>query len=179
MSELKDGGPAFPAMKEAHAQEEISAAAYNARLIPGMSLRDYLAAKAISVVRPLYSVTSKPHKLDGEQLPPFSKIRADAIAREAYEVADAMIAEREKEVNPQLPPGLQEKPKFKEGDKVRVWVRDSTSSNCYHGEVGTVDLAVNEPIRGWCYRVSLNMGIAGKVDVFPENCLEAAGEGER
>lgn len=65
MSKTKTGGPAFPSQREHTAKE-------------GMSLRDYFAAKAmqglmVDVERP----------------------RGDYIAEMAYEVADAMLRERE------------------------------------------------------------------------------------
>ncbi|MEE9593108.1 MAG: hypothetical protein V3W28_05975 [Thermoplasmata archaeon] len=89
-----------------------------------MSLRAWLAGKAISVVRPVYEVTSNPNELDGEQLPPFSKIRADVIAREACEVADALIAELgQEEAEIQAPEG--KKFKFMVGDAVRILYGDN------------------------------------------------------
>ena len=73
---MKDGGPAFPrdTQLEIHLNEFQSAGS------PGMSLRDYFAGQALRELRmsdPAY---------DWQKL-----------ARRAYEYADAMLAEREKE----------------------------------------------------------------------------------
>jgi len=65
------GGPAFP----------IIIGAGRVRKDDGMSLRDYLAAKAMCYLVPLRAT----HKTAWEDL-----------AASAYEMADAMLAEREK-----------------------------------------------------------------------------------
>jgi hypothetical protein len=65
MSTPNDGGPAFP---------------YEQRSEPGMTLRDYFAAKAMQGI----SANST------------YDMRAEATAQWAYMQADAMIAEREK-----------------------------------------------------------------------------------
>lgn len=146
MNRPNDGGPAFPAMKEAHAQEEISAAAYNARLIPGMSLRAYLAAEAICL-------------FEGD-------VSTEFIARSCCNIADALIAELEKEV--EEPP----KPKFKEGDRVRVRLG---VHGRVAGMVGTVQGVLPRSGGQWKYRIEIPDGegvIRGK---YAENRLEPAG----
>jgi hypothetical protein len=79
-----DGGSAFPSAKtESRFVEELGR--YLDMLGPptgGMSLRDYFAAK---VVTGMSGGDHWPHRDDGPE-----------IARRAYRIADAMIAEREK-----------------------------------------------------------------------------------
>lgn len=69
-----DGGPAFPG----GATEE--SAPYNG----GMSLRDYIAAQALTGI---IAIAQRENFFD-----------AEAIAQDAYKVADAMLAERAKAV---------------------------------------------------------------------------------
>lgn len=71
-----NGGPAFPVEAHPHAE-------------PGMSLRDYFAAKIYPV---LIAAAAAGHirTLNGNQLCP------EEYARCAYEGADAMLAERVK-----------------------------------------------------------------------------------
>jgi len=81
MSEIPSrGGPAFPVAMpmDEKGQEVIHWA--------GMSLRDYFAGKALPMA--LSCTSSEINK--GESVP-------QMFARKAYEVADAMLAEREKE----------------------------------------------------------------------------------
>jgi hypothetical protein len=84
MSEKNDGGPAFPMRSEPHytpdSKWEIEQ--------KGMSLRDYLAAAALDplIYHELYSGTWK-------HICPSSLNR---IAADAYQLADAMIAARDK-----------------------------------------------------------------------------------
>lgn len=69
-----DGGPAFPVQSDGC-------------LVPagGMSLRDWFAGQAIMLFSEVWANLNSPHD-------------AEAVARRSYEVADAMIAEREKQV---------------------------------------------------------------------------------
>jgi hypothetical protein len=69
MSEIKDGGPAFPVPYHPEQQWENPA---------GMSLRDYFAAKAMQGMILLRSYSGT----------------ADQMAGEAYVMADAMLAAR-------------------------------------------------------------------------------------
>ena len=73
MSEkIKTGGPAFPCHPEIIPHKE--------RAFAGMTLRDYFAAKAMQgLLTAEYASTYRP----------------DAWAKEAYEIADAMIKARE------------------------------------------------------------------------------------
>lgn len=100
MSKPKDGGPAFPTSRMEDVPLVKGGKGHSVVNLDveysGLSIRDYFAAKAINVIRPVYEVTSEPPKPNDPQLPPISKIRAGVIAREAYEVADAMLAERER-----------------------------------------------------------------------------------
>jgi hypothetical protein len=78
MSEqIKDGGPAFPAEGPSPGQFEN----------PGMTLRDYFAAKALAVV---YRKPEDASKLSHEHSVRWAAIRA-------YEMADVMLAAREVE----------------------------------------------------------------------------------
>lgn len=71
MTQRKDGGPAFPV------RGVMYDGALGGQLAHGASLRDYFAAKAMQSICP--------------------NIEDDArVARMAYELADAMLAEREK-----------------------------------------------------------------------------------
>lgn len=73
-----NGGPAFPTGEVRSTQSKY-------RMLPGMSLRDYFAAKAIKFI------------LDGEALDdmPLDAV-PDVVASCAYAIADAMLAERAK-----------------------------------------------------------------------------------
>ena len=92
VAEMKDGGPAFPHMAKAHYQgmggliaEQITEG--------GMSLRDYFAAKALSGLIP----TMFHYNFEEEEgIANAAKARFPFAAQAAYELADAMLAEREK-----------------------------------------------------------------------------------
>lgn len=75
-----DGGPVFPALPE-HG--------LNSRM-PGMSLRDYFAARAMQSFM-AWALEQRP--FDGYETA--SKC-CEAYAKHAYAIADAMLAEREK-----------------------------------------------------------------------------------
>jgi hypothetical protein len=72
MAERENGGPAFPRLGEGFGNERYEA--------PGMSLRDYFAAKAMQAVF-AQNWTSDDH--------------TDS-ARRAYAMADAMVEQRKK-----------------------------------------------------------------------------------
>ena len=71
---MKDGGPAFPAVP-------------NPDFYRGMSLRDYFAAQAMIGLGKRYA------GIEGSDASAY-------VAQEAYKIADAMIAEREKSTAP-------------------------------------------------------------------------------
>jgi hypothetical protein len=73
MSKFKDGGPAFPVLRDAVAQNDAWG---------GMTLRDYLAAKAMQ------AVVLKQNELHDIQA------MYDRLALHAYKVADAMLKAR-------------------------------------------------------------------------------------
>lgn len=77
----ENGGPAFP-VADPMLQEPANVAEMK-RLANGMTLRDYLAAKAMQGLI----------EYSGQNLPPKTPDRLSAMA---YEYADAMIAERAK-----------------------------------------------------------------------------------
>lgn len=72
MSKCNDGGPAFPTGEYEKGTD---------RLIGGMTLRDYFAAKALQA---LVQIAPDPDE----------KLKQEAIARWSYQIADAMLAER-------------------------------------------------------------------------------------
>lgn len=84
---IKDGGPAFPSECDAYqiGIEEAKRVPFTGTH-PGMSLRDYFAAKAMQA-------------MVGEYLAK-GPLNIAETADEAYAFADAMLAEREK---PRLP----------------------------------------------------------------------------
>lgn len=73
MSTPKDGGPAFPAAPNPYKTQDCGSI--------GMSLRDYFAAKALPGIQASWEDTEENYKM---------------VALEAYKIADAMLAEREK-----------------------------------------------------------------------------------
>lgn len=79
MGEIKDGGPAFP--------QQLSFSPVPGCMIessiPGMSLRDYFAAKVVVGIMRTCDET------------PGTAVSRDDIAMEAYRMADAMIKARE------------------------------------------------------------------------------------
>ncbi len=80
-----DGGPAFPA-----SVAEIQGIATHSGefALAGMSLRDYFAAKAMTALIDVESTADL-----GQGRCTFDH---SVVAREAYQIADAMLAEREK-----------------------------------------------------------------------------------
>lgn len=76
MTTPKDGGPAFPCLDSTESGLHLRE--------PGMSLRDYLAAKAMQGM-----LADMPKLLHGFNW-------QENVARASYEIADAMLAEREK-----------------------------------------------------------------------------------
>jgi len=87
---IKDGGPAFPGVKEIGRKDvvdidarEISYDVPQYQHLPGMSLRDYFAAAAL---QGLLAAETEENALGFEQ-----------AAQLAYEQAEAMLAERAKD----------------------------------------------------------------------------------
>jgi len=81
MSEINDGGPAFPVADYDHQTFAPKNIEETRRLLSGMSLRDYFAAK---VLPSIYG-----DSLGGPDW-------RDAVADAAYQLADAMLKAREK-----------------------------------------------------------------------------------
>jgi len=82
MNQKNNGGPAFPVLNDGH--HMLANMDAGQRLAEGMSLRDYFAAKALpGVITAIMS--SECHNW-----------KAADFATEAYELADAMLAERAK-----------------------------------------------------------------------------------
>lgn len=78
---MKDGRPAFPDKEELY---EAGYATGRMRHVQGMSLRDYFAAKAMQGL------------IAGALSREFGDYVNEAVARNAYELADAMLAEMSK-----------------------------------------------------------------------------------
>ena len=88
MNAIKDGGPAFPIVAEDTIYTVFER---------GMSLRDHFAAKAMHAELTTCGVPGEACEalVEAARRDGIDPVRK--IARNAYEVADAMIAEREKE----------------------------------------------------------------------------------
>lgn len=71
-----DGGPAFPMREERTEQISKDVQMVTPGEWPGMTLRDYFAAKALPILR--------------------EGLSAEYLAQRAYEIADAMLAERDR-----------------------------------------------------------------------------------
>lgn len=84
-----DGGTAFPAFAPTLVYSSEADRAGHFQPVPtgGMTLRDYFAGQALSAV-----IAYEDRGLAQEDALPYP-----SIAREAYAIADAMLAEREKE----------------------------------------------------------------------------------
>lgn len=78
MTTPTDGGPAFPAPADWKTD-------------PGMSLRDYFAAKAISVIHDDYAKNMD----NDERTGVYDAAWFDAVAIDAYRLADAMLKARQ------------------------------------------------------------------------------------
>lgn len=81
MSEIKDGGPAFPADPN---WLEPGTAAVAKQMARGMTLRDYMAAKAMNAL----ILSEEPE--DGQSIEDY----IDETAKAAYLYADAMLKAR-------------------------------------------------------------------------------------
>jgi hypothetical protein len=88
MTKPNDGGPAFPSHEPWEKWDEVRAQ-YRTVTDPhgGMSLRDYFAAQALAMMTPQIALLGPP--LDGTP-------SDEWLARCAYQIADAMLAERAK-----------------------------------------------------------------------------------
>lgn len=76
-----NGGPAFPGTKDKWGDP-----------LPGLTIRDYFAAKAMQGI---YACPVQLYRADGTPMP--DPLTSADIAKMAYEEADAMLAEREKD----------------------------------------------------------------------------------
>lgn len=86
MSKINDGGPAFPSEYVDYAADEIGNDVPIFARSSGLTIRDWFAGQAMQA------------RLTGLSLPRLD-IR-NAIAADAYAIADAMLAEREKAGHP-------------------------------------------------------------------------------
>lgn len=85
----KDGGPAFPQIQNEYVDHPVHGYIHRAQVgddvQPGMSLRDYLAAKALPAVVKKYAEDNG--GVGADHLP-------NDCAIHAYRIADAMLAHR-------------------------------------------------------------------------------------
>lgn len=100
MNKINDGGPAFPA---AWANDsDLNAIAPNGQVcppfssipLPGMSLRDYFAAKALQGLLADPSTNTAINSTDRDFIERERQKFADLTARAAYRMADAMLRAR-------------------------------------------------------------------------------------
>lgn len=94
----QDGGPAFPVLEE-YSQFNDDLGRYDGHYAPrgGMSLRDYFAAKSMhATISKVAAIANVP--FSGAEIATVEVLheRYEAIARSAYEMADAMLKERTK-----------------------------------------------------------------------------------
>jgi hypothetical protein len=80
---MRDGGPAFPMLLPQRAENGM---VVENKIIPGLTIRDYFAAKAMQSL-----IIKGPSWVAGDG----SEYRS-AVARQSYEQADAMITEKNK-----------------------------------------------------------------------------------
>lgn len=91
-----DGGPAFP--RTAHYEDDVSG--YDHAGQDGMSLRDYFAAKAMAALIDGYDHEIRQASVNHADRTGFDDVReggatfAYELAGEAYIIADAMLAQR-------------------------------------------------------------------------------------
>ncbi|KAF0844366.1 hypothetical protein FNL37_1810 [Methylovorus glucosotrophus] len=78
MSEINTGGPAFPVIAE-NGMGHVSS---------GVTVRDYFAAKALQGLLPAG---------DPRGRSAYTEMSSDELAKSAYQIADAMIREREQQ----------------------------------------------------------------------------------
>ena len=88
-TKIKDGGQAFPCFKPEGPLMQDGGPEWPAEVIPGMTLRDYFAAKAIS------GELAAEDFGEGDIVALRSDENAAIMARRAYHLADAMLAARE------------------------------------------------------------------------------------
>lgn len=85
MSNIDDGGPAFPFGQVS----EITGQLINGYFAPGMTLRDYFAAKAMSAV-----ITNRLEEARTSCNTYTNSTLSEIIAEDCYIVADAMLKAR-------------------------------------------------------------------------------------
>lgn len=86
MSNQNNGGPAFPTVEQFNNNGSIAVYADS-----GMSIRDYFAAKAMAAIQ-----ATPEHVLESDGSDGPSPLTDADIARLAYQMADAMLKERDK-----------------------------------------------------------------------------------
>ena len=84
MNDKTNGGPAFPTDYVKHVQQEVGNYVAITEHSPGMTLRDYFAAKAMQGMA----------AGDEAQGVVFQASYLELISRQAYQIADAMLAAR-------------------------------------------------------------------------------------
>ncbi len=79
----QDGGPAFPTTPVSHGYD-VDTRGFGTGCGPGLSLRDYFAAKAMAGILSTVATYDEQHSMSAPQ-----------VAQYSYELADAMLAARE------------------------------------------------------------------------------------
>ena len=95
----RDGGPAFPTLGDEFMDTPNDGrqpkSAYGMDGAPGMTLRDYFAAKAMAAELAAAGGDDVAARIVGEEANRHGRTVEQQIAWNAYEVADAMLAARE------------------------------------------------------------------------------------
>lgn len=95
MNHLKDGGPAFPTTRMENINEGSGPPAYVEGSFPGMSLRDYFAAKAMQAL--LTGMLGLPGAEAVAKAATSANVSEESfVASVAYGFAEAMLIERAK-----------------------------------------------------------------------------------
>jgi hypothetical protein len=88
MSNVNTGGPAFP-------QEYFDKQLNQGRVMHGMTLRDYFAAKAMQAHAAAQWASYYTATANGNEFSPFNVFNESDLAEMAYDVADEMLKARD------------------------------------------------------------------------------------
>jgi len=94
-SEMNDGGPAFPGFSHTDGRGSVKATERGEweNYVPGMTLRDYFAAKALPPIMETIA-TLTPSQIIAWAAQMETATKEETIAKLAYLIADAMLRER-------------------------------------------------------------------------------------
>lgn len=95
MSDIKDGGPAFPSQDVRDVMDDRAPGGWRTELQSegGMTLRDYFAAKALETAYHFFADGYCGHIDDGQV--EVDEHSSGTVAAVAYEIADSMLRARE------------------------------------------------------------------------------------